>query len=109
MKSLTFFLLFFAIYSCSPPESESDICIDNMIQVMNMEHYNGVIEGECRNYLQWFTHEGSDYFMLDNPCADFILHLWDCEKVDVCSDNSDGCKTIMSNMVHQGLVGREIE
>lgn len=47
--------------------------------------------------------------MLDNPCDDFALHLWDCEKVDICIDNSPNCQTIIGNMMHQGIVGRNIE
>ncbi len=107
MKNLIFLIIVFVISSCSPPETETDVCIDNMIQMLEMEHYNGVIESECQDYLLWFIHEGSDYFMYDNPCADIALHLWDCEKVDICADNSNQCQTIMSNMTHQGVIGRD--
>ena len=109
MKNLIFFILAIAIFSCSTTETDNDICINNMIQTLDMENYNGVIKGECRDYLTWYTHEGNDYFMLDNPCADYALHLWDCEKVDICFENSAECQTIMGNMIHQGVVGKGIE
>ena len=99
MKNLIFILLAIGTLSCSSSETESPTCVDIMIDNLNMEHYNGEIEGECRNYLRWFTHNGNDYFMLDNPCADLVLHLWDCEKVDVCKDNSQDCQIPMSVLI----------
>lgn len=93
-------------FSCNSPDTDSDICIDNLIEILDMERYSGVIEGECRDYLQWFTYDSSDYFWLDNPCADYALHLWDCDKVDICQDDLDQCMTIMASMTQHGFVGR---
>lgn len=107
MKNLIYLLTAFIVFSCSPPESESDICIDNMIQLNDMEHYAGEMSGDCITYLRWFIHDGNDYFMMDNPCADFALHLWNCDKVDVCHDNSSDCQEILSEMTAQGIVGRD--
>ena len=109
MKSLIYLIVIFYILSCSPPDTESDICIDNMLDSKDMEHYSGVIVPQCQNYLLGFTHEENDYFMLENPCADLALHLLNCENVDVCADNSMECQTIMSNMTHQGVVGKGVE
>jgi len=107
MKNLIFLLLAFAIFSCSKPESESDICIDNILEIRGMEHYYGEMSGECKTYLRWFTDEdGGNFFMMDNPCADFALHLLDCDNVNLCTDSFD-CQEIMADLTPQGIVGRE--
>ena len=106
MKNIFYLLIAFAVFSCSPPETESDICITNILDELDMESYGGVVEIPCRDYLLWFTYDGSDYFMLENPCADIVLHLWDCDKVDICADNNEACQTILAGKSDQGVVGR---
>jgi len=71
-----------------------------------MEHYTGEMNSDCITYLRWFTNDEDDYFMMDNPCADIALHLWNCDKVDICADNSIDCQEIMAGMTAQGIVGR---
>lgn len=109
MKNLPIILFTLLIFSCSPPESESDLCIDKMIDELDMEHYTGEMSSECQTYLNWFTYDGSDYFMLSNPCADMLLHLFDCEHVDVCVDFSSQCQEIMSNMTSHGIVAKNTD
>lgn len=109
MKYITILLLSILAFSCGSSDSESDACIDNLLEILDMEHYEGVMEGECRDYLQWFTYDGSDYFWMDNPCADYALHLWDCDNIDICAVNSDECLTIMANMTQHGIVGRSTQ
>lgn len=101
-------LIFLAIFtfSCSKPTTDSEICIDNMLERLDMESYEGNIDAICNNYLLYFTEKGMDYFMLENPCADLVLHLWDCDKIDICENDSFECQTIMMNMTHQGVIGR---
>ncbi len=77
-----------------------------MITLLEMEAYTGEMGSDCNTYLRWSTYDGNDYFMIDNPCADFVLHLWDCEKVDVCQDFSSHCQEILANMTSHGIVGR---
>lgn len=107
MKNLIYLLITIAILSCSPPETESDICIDNMIGMLDMDHYGGAIENDCAyDYLLWFTYDGDDYFMIENPCADIVLHLWNCDKVDLCGDNNEECQTIFAGKADQGVIAR---
>jgi len=106
MKYLISFITITAIFCCTAPETDSDICIDDMLERLDMEPYSGVIESECRNYLAWATYDGNDYFMWDNPCADIALHLWDCDKIDLCQDSTMNCQQIIADMTRQGIVGR---
>lgn len=109
MKHLISFIVITAIISCSASKTDSDICIDNMLERLGMEPYSGVIEGECRDYLSWSTYDGDDYFMWDNPCADIALHLWDCDKIDLCQDSTMNCQEIIAEMTRHGIVGRSEE
>lgn len=106
MKHLIYIFLAFFTLSCSTSKSESTECIDNMLSILDMEAFTGDMDSDCKNYLRWFTHDGDDYFMMDNPCADIALHLWDCDKIDLCQSELVDCQDIIANSTAQGIVGR---
>ena len=110
MKNLIFISLALLIVSCSPPETESDICIDNMIEILSMENYSGVVENDCKyTYLHWYTHEKGNYFTVSNPCQDHAQHLYNCENVNLYIDNPSEYEETTNEMTAHGIIARTAE
>lgn len=59
MKKLIYLFIAFTLYSCS--HSESDVCPDSIIHLLDMEAYGGSYDYDCKfNYLHRYSHDGSD-------------------------------------------------
>lgn len=85
----------------------SDTCINHVLEAHGMHPYTGEIEGDgCRTYLHHFIIDDEFYFQLDNPCADMILHLIDCDLVNICLTDSDLCMSLLAKAEYQGIIGR---
>lgn len=90
--------------SCTKDGLQSD-CVEQMLADNNMDNYNGVIDPDCRDYLQLYDWDGDQYFIFENPCEDRILAIFDCGGNNLCTDDPN-CSDFFQNAELVGIVGR---
>lgn len=91
------------MFSCSKESMlEIEDCLDQKLIEYKMTSYNGEDLG-CKFFLEKYEYKNKYYYSLNNNCTDMITQYFDCNGVEVFSNDNN--ILFYQESIYLGIVG----